>query len=65
MANEWISIKDKSPKEHEKVLVCSEIGIIDCGWVYLNDENVWEFRNAHTYLKYITYWMPLPKNPYL
>jgi hypothetical protein len=65
MANEWISIKQKHPKEHEKVLVCSEIGVIDCGWVFLCGLNIWKFRNSHSYLNNITHWMPLPKNPYL
>ncbi len=66
MQSNWISIKDKLPEEHERVLVWAEgHGIIIDSYSFNGFEHVKTFRDAWGwgYHKSVTHWMPLPPMP--
>lgn len=61
--NNWISVKDKLPKEFQNVIVCNVDKKIQLG--YLNTIEMWFvinpfFRKSQLV---ITHWQPLPKPP--
>jgi hypothetical protein len=64
---EWISVKDRLPNEHEKVLVLFGgdnilIGIMDSNnewFVFYSDG-----RNIEDFERPISHWMPLPEPPH-
>lgn len=57
--NEWISIKDKLPKENMYVLVCLDTKHVSIDR-YVNKHG---FKCFGWYENSITHWMPLPKPP--
>lgn len=70
--SEWISIKDRLPKDCTKVLLCSNGKNISCGYVIIihgevfsinydgvtMEKRKWNFRDVD-----ITHWQPLPALP--
>ena len=59
MKNEWISIKDRLPKEREHVLAC------DANWenYYIATCVSGDWVNGEFKTIYVTHWMPLPLLP--
>lgn len=51
--SEWISVKDRLPKDGDKVLVSLKSGDACCG----------EYCAAHGFTCSVTHWMPLPEPP--
>jgi len=56
---EWISVKDRLPDEHEEVLACDIDGDIHMGWMHDRTH----LSAIDDYYKNIVAWKPLP-NPY-
>ena len=60
MPNEWISVKDRLPKNWEDVLVYNEATkVISIGYYY--DALGWYLQNGDCIL--ISHWMPVPEPP--
>jgi hypothetical protein len=67
-APQWISVKDRLPKENILILCCSLKSLSPTyGWF---DGTFWNVNDEPNYLKdkidcisFITHWMPLPKPP--
>lgn len=65
--SQWISVKDKLPKEKQWVLIrvaCSDYFNVEQG-MYRGDGrwmNCW-CANRHNDLYPVTHWMPLPESP--
>lgn len=51
--SEWISVKDRLPKDGDKVLVSLKSGDACCG----------EYCASHGFTYSVTHWMPLPEPP--
>jgi len=62
MYMEWIAVNEEIPINAKKVLVLNSVGIIDCGWIDLEDGRI-ICRNSHSFINNVTYWMPLPEPP--
>jgi hypothetical protein len=58
---EWISVKERTPKEGERVLILNEDGWIDISRSFL--VIVLEHLDWCDSTKVVTHWMPLPKLP--
>lgn len=57
--NEWISVKDRLPKEGVKVLACYKGAYLE---ICKCSEGVWVNRFGSDYTG-VTHWMPLPEPP--
>ena len=58
--NQWISVKDRLPKEWYEVLVYSEMGKIEQA-IYVNGR--WKLSAFLGEIVDVTHWQPLPKPP--
>jgi len=58
---EWISVKDKEPKEDAELICFSDCGIVIGSW---SKDLGWEAHHNGFY-EYVTvtHWMPLPEPP--
>lgn len=64
--NDWISVKDKLPEPHKRVLLCNIIGSVKRLIVgYYDGQNFrYDVDDLWMYtLPFITYWRELPKMP--
>ena len=61
--NEWISVKDRLPAKHERVLIYDSV----CHNIYMawrdDDLDVWFSEEYLPDFVYVTHWMPLPEPP--
>lgn len=59
----WISVKDRLPAKHERVLIYDSV----CHNIYMawrdDDLDVWFSEEYLPDFVYVTHWMPLPKPP--
>lgn len=59
----WISVKDRPPVKHERVLIYDSV----CHNIYMawrdDDLDVWFSEEYLPDFVYVTHWMPLPKRP--
>lgn len=63
---EWIKVKDRLPKESQRLLIFNSRGEIEFGRAYICPEygNIfWEKPNGEDYVWIVTHWMPLPSPP--
>lgn len=75
--NEWISVKDRLPKNSDEVLIYVGIDIVQAyiingywkGSINVTDNMIDGFVNDRTIVKqgsrfdFVTHWMPLPEPP--
>ncbi len=67
MQSKWISIKDKLPEEHKRVLIWVEgHSMLVDSYKSNGTEHLMAFSDAWAwgYHKYVTHWMPLPSGPF-
>lgn len=59
----WISVKDRLPAKHERVLIYDSV----CHNIYMawrdDDLDVWFSEEYLPDFVYVTHWMPLPEPP--
>ena len=55
---EWISVKERQPEVHQKVLVCYESGRVEIDFRLSWGGYVLESQQGK-----VTHWMPLPEPP--
>ena len=62
---EWISVKDRLPKDDEDVLVIDDTGrmAVSCYFFSSYGSWLWENRDDQVLLGEVTHWMPLPNPP--
>lgn len=62
---DWISVKDRLPKDQKSVLIVNGHGVIKMAslWKKKSNEWVWLFNGEFKYFNDITHWMPLPEPP--
>ena len=61
--SEWISVKDRVPEKHKKVLWCGVKGGLFIGEyceVFIGAVNV---KDGRGHFRDVTHWMPLPELP--
>ena len=56
---EWISVKDRLPKDDEIVIICTEKGFVYAGELI---GDAW-FLDNDSWTESVTHWMPLPEPP--
>ena len=56
---EWISVKDRLPKNDEIVIICTDKNFIYAGELI---GNTW-FLDNDSWTATVTHWMPLPQPP--
>ena len=56
---EWISVKDRLPKEDEIVIICTDKNFIYAGELI---GDTW-FLDNDSWTETVTHWMPLPQPP--
>lgn len=62
--NEWISVKDRLPKEGQSVLCCNS----QISYKKVYERGIFYDGDTHCYypigkVENVTYWMPLPEPP--
>lgn len=57
---EWISVKERLPKEYIRVLFSTNAGKVDIGQ-YVHER--WFFGGIYQVRSPVTHWMPLPDPP--
>jgi hypothetical protein len=55
--DDWVLIKDRIPKENERVLLFNGFRIFDLSWMQ------WTNHDEEWLRKEFTHWMPLPPLP--
>ena len=62
MANEWISVKDRLPKENERVIASCRDGVFEA---FVNQWGRWQRGGINMDFWYgeVTHWMPFPEPP--
>lgn len=58
-AQEWISVKDRLPKNNEIVIICTDKNFIYAGELI---GDTW-FLDNDSWTATVTHWMPLPQPP--
>lgn len=61
MNKEWISVKDRLPKDYKDVLVAN-YNFVSVGWNSIADDKQWHIR-AVVFEGEVLFWMPLPDPP--
>lgn len=56
--HEWISVKDRLPAKHERVIVCRNHEEVFINWLSVVPTRLWGLTDCG-----ITHWMPLPTPP--
>lgn len=70
MSNQWISVKDQTPKNRQRVIINYEHGVTIADYmVFSNGNSTWwaitelGTCNDRTNAEYVTHWMHLPEPP--
>jgi len=58
---QWVSVKERLPKEAVEVLVFDEVIMLGIYWGDIDRHNEWCIGNRFT--TKVTHWMPLPEPP--